>query len=93
MQLEVEECEVRRVSVGLRYDIRKHVILSAAILQTIIYALEGRVDLKQKFKVPGIPEFEGAVKKKEDPNQLLIPQPTELEEESEDEEMLIFGDA
>lgn len=51
------ESEASTVYLGLRKDIREHVVLCAAILQTIIYSLEGRLKLKRGFKVPGIPIF------------------------------------
>ncbi len=46
-----------KVCIGLRRDLRDHTILCASILQTIVYCLEGRLDLKTNFKINGIPKF------------------------------------
>lgn len=43
--------------IGLRYDLRKDVTISANIIQTIIYFLEGKLDLKHNQIVPGIPKI------------------------------------
>ncbi len=48
---------VAKVCIGLRRDLRNHVVLCSAILQTIVYALEGRLDVKSGFKIRGIPKF------------------------------------
>ena len=45
------------VNIGLRRDLREHVVLSSAIIQTIIYALEGKLDLDSSQVIPGIPKF------------------------------------
>ncbi len=66
LQLEIENTDVRRISIGLRYDIRANIILCSSILQTIIYTLENRLALDQKYKLPGIPSFEKGKKKKRD---------------------------
>lgn len=57
MEFESEENQEKDFYVGIRKDLRKHILLSASILQTIIYGLEGRVDLKTNYKIPGIPKF------------------------------------
>jgi hypothetical protein len=57
--------EGNKVFVGLRKDIRKHVVLSSSILQTIVYCLENRLNLKKEIKIPGIPKF-ASDKAKED---------------------------
>ena len=46
-----------KVCIGLRRDLRDHTILSSSILQTIVYCLEGRLDVKSNFKIKGIPKF------------------------------------
>lgn len=46
-----------KVCIGLRRDLRNHTILCASILQTIVYCLEGRLDVKTDFKIAGIPKF------------------------------------
>ena len=47
-----------KIYIGLRRDLRQHVILSSSILQTIIYTLEGRIELDKKYTIPGIPRFD-----------------------------------
>ena len=57
--------EFNRVDIGLRKDLRSFVtkngepMLASSILQTIIYCLEGRIDLEQlkKFKLSAIPRL------------------------------------
>lgn len=49
-----------KVCVGLRRDLRDHVVLCSTILQTIVYCLEGRLALKADYKVKGIPQFPAA---------------------------------
>ena len=46
-----------KVCIGLRRDLRDHTVLCCSILQTIIYSLEGRLNLKTNFKIKGIPKF------------------------------------
>ncbi|MEK6881394.1 MAG: hypothetical protein AABY22_17355 [Nanoarchaeota archaeon] len=45
-----------KIGIGLRRDLRDHVVLSAAVIQTIIYGIEGRIDFDNR-KIPGIPKF------------------------------------
>lgn len=45
------------ICIGLRRDLRDHILLSASILQTIVYCLEGRLDVKPTYKIKGIPKF------------------------------------
>jgi hypothetical protein len=47
------------IQIGLRRDLRRHPALCAAIIQTIIYATEKRLDLKVDIKIPGIPKING----------------------------------
>ena len=54
---EIEKSHNNKIFIGLRRDLRSHILLSASILQTIIYFLEGRVDLKEDFTIKGIPRF------------------------------------
>lgn len=59
------ESETPRVDVGLRKDLRAFVnkngkpMLASAVLSTIIYCLENRIDLEQlkKFKLVNIPKL------------------------------------
>ena len=46
-----------RICIGLRRDLRDHTVLTSSILQTIVYCLEGRLDIKPSFKIKGIPKF------------------------------------
>lgn len=46
-----------KVHIGLRRDLRDHVPYCSAILQTIIYHLEGRLELKPedlRYQIPGV---------------------------------------
>ena len=49
--------ENNEIQIGLRKDLRQDVVLCSAILKTIIFALEGRLKLNKKFKLPPIPVF------------------------------------
>lgn len=49
-----------KVCIGLRRDLRDHVVLSAALLSTIIYGLEDRVALTENYRINGIPAFPNA---------------------------------
>ena len=46
-----------KVCVGIRRDLRDNVLLTSAILQTIIYCLEGRLVIQPDHKIKGIPKF------------------------------------
>lgn len=46
-----------KICIGLRRDLRDHIILCCSILSTIIYTLEDRLDLDTKYEVHGIPAF------------------------------------
>ena len=46
-----------KVCIGLRRDLRDHVMLCSALVQTIIYCLEGQLDINSGYKVKGIPAF------------------------------------
>ncbi len=52
-----ETIEDQTIFIGLRRDLRDHTLLSTAVLQTIVYQLENRLDLNNEFKVPGIPKL------------------------------------
>ena len=52
-----EDNEHPRIRIGLRRDLRAHPILCSCILQTIVYYLEGKLELKAAFKIPGIPKL------------------------------------
>jgi hypothetical protein len=51
------DSEHMKIHIGLRRDLRDHVLLSAAILQTIIFSIENKLNLKDGYSVPGIPKF------------------------------------
>jgi len=46
-----------KICIGLRRDLRNHIVLCSSILQTIVYCLEGRLALKADYKIKGIPKF------------------------------------
>jgi hypothetical protein len=46
-----------KIFIGLRKDIRKHVILCSSILQTIVYGLENRLVIKKGFKIDNVPSL------------------------------------
>lgn len=50
--------EGEKMFIGLRKDLRKHVVLSSTILQTMVYCLEDRLNVKKDFKIAGIPKFD-----------------------------------
>ncbi len=43
--------------IGFKKELRKEVIIAANILQTIIYFLEGKLDLEGYSKIPSIPKL------------------------------------
>lgn len=50
--------EKKKFWIGLRYDLRKEEVnISANIIQTIVYFLEGKLDLNVQFKIPSIPKI------------------------------------
>ena len=49
-----------KVCIGLRRDLRDHIMLCSAIVQTIVYCLEGQLDLNASYKIKGIPAFPNA---------------------------------
>ncbi len=58
LNVEDENKMENTIKIGLRRDLRNHVVLSAAILQTIIYGIEERIDFnKNNRNIPGIPKF------------------------------------
>lgn len=42
------------VKIGLRHDLREHVVLSACIVQTIVYTFEKRLILSEDYLIPGL---------------------------------------
>jgi hypothetical protein len=46
------------INIGLRKDLRRQLKLSAAIVSTIVYTMEGKIKLNNS-KVLGIPKFNG----------------------------------
>jgi hypothetical protein len=59
IQVEFEDCNSndKKIYIGIRRDIRDHIILSASLIQTIIYFFEGRLELPSDYKISGIPSF------------------------------------
>lgn len=49
--------EDKKVWLGIKYDLRKDVTISANIVQTIIYFLQGKINLEAYSNVPGIPKL------------------------------------
>lgn len=45
------------LAIGIRRDVREEVLYSAALLQTIIYYIEGRIDLPKSFRIPSDKKF------------------------------------
>lgn len=45
------------VSIGLRRDVRENVQFASALLQTIIYYIEGKIDVPKTFRIPTIKKF------------------------------------
>ena len=50
-----------KVCIGLRRDLRDHIMLCSALVQTIIYSLEGQLDINTDYKLKGIPDFPNVV--------------------------------
>ncbi len=50
---EDQDREIKGFSIGLRRDLRENALFAATVLQTIVYYLEGRLELKDfKFNLP-----------------------------------------
>ena len=49
--------EIEGIMIGLRRDIRDNIKLSVALIKTIIYTLEGQLELDNQFKIDGINKF------------------------------------
>ncbi len=58
--IEWDDMYKKGIDIGLRKDLRQQPKLSAAIVSTIVYALEGKIKLKNS-KVLGIPKFNGEI--------------------------------
>jgi hypothetical protein len=43
--------------IGLRRDLREFVPLSARVIQTIVYFLEEKIELKPSFRIENLPKF------------------------------------
>lgn len=52
-----EKEDSQKFWIGLRYDLRKDITISANIVQTVVYFLEGKLDLNIQYKIPGIPKL------------------------------------
>lgn len=50
------EGKEKTIYIGLRTDLRDNIVLCACILQTIIYYLDGRLELRD-YKIVGIPRL------------------------------------
>jgi hypothetical protein len=46
------------IGIGLRRDVRENPLLAAAIVQTIVYHVEGRLTLGENFRIAGLNQFE-----------------------------------
>ena len=46
------------IYIGLRLDLRNYIVLSSCLLETLIYGLEGKLDIDVNFKILNVPEFE-----------------------------------
>jgi hypothetical protein len=46
------------LSIGLRRDVRENVPFAAALLQTIVYYLENKIDLPKTFRIPMVNKLE-----------------------------------
>lgn len=49
------------IGIGLRKDLRDSMDFTAGVLQTIVYALEGRLKVVGGYKIPGVPSVPGFV--------------------------------
>ncbi len=58
--IEWDDMYKKGIDIGLRKDLRQQPKLSAAIVSTIVYALEGKIKLKNS-RVLGIPKFNGEI--------------------------------
>jgi hypothetical protein len=56
----------RSITIGLRRDVRKDLLLSAAIVQTIVYYGEKRLELNGTYKVLGLDKFGVETSKEEE---------------------------
>jgi hypothetical protein len=53
-----EKEEKKKFWIGLRHDLRKEEVnIAANIVQTIVYFLEGKLDLNLQFKIPSVPKI------------------------------------
>ena len=50
------------IRIGLRRDLREHIVLCSCILQTIVYVCEKRIELDETYLIPGIPKLVVPVK-------------------------------
>jgi hypothetical protein len=55
IEVEFQKIETEKVFIGLRKDLRKHVVLCSAIVQTIVFYIDGELKLDNYINVPGIP--------------------------------------
>lgn len=57
IEVEFDFNSENNIRIGMRKDLREHIVLSSCILQTIIYYIEGKLTLDMKNSLPGIPKF------------------------------------
>jgi hypothetical protein len=53
----LEKEQEKKFWIGLHYDLRKDCIISANAIQTIVYFLQGKLNLDAYCVVPGIPQL------------------------------------
>jgi hypothetical protein len=46
------------ISVGLRRDVRENVPFASALLQTIVYYMENKIELPKDFRIPMVKKFQ-----------------------------------
>lgn len=55
---DIDEEKKKTFYIGLRYDLRKDVTISTNIVQTVVYFLDGKIELNTSYKVvPGVPKI------------------------------------
>ena len=58
IDVEMEHHNKENFLICLRKDIRENVLLASSLLQTIIYTLEGKLELDTDYKVTGLGKFQ-----------------------------------
>ena len=57
VEIEDDEDDKNRIYIGLRNDVREYIVLTAAIIQTLIYAIEGKLELNSEYSIGKMPKF------------------------------------